>query len=353
MNEKKLFYNYFGIITALFCLISMYIFPGITSQTVRYSVELCGKSVIPALFPYIVITRILLNFISKTSKAHPKLGTFRFSPQVILAYLSGIIAGIPAGAVLSGQMYSVGILTKKQAENTVIFSSVASPAFCINFFGGEIMNDRLYGVAVYIACIAVNILFYTIFSKKISAESDTEDFRLQDTDTSVSVGEIIYDSCITVITVCAYVTFFMCAGKVVFTALSLFINKIEIVAPFITGFSEMTSGIASLKHIEPPARFLSGSMIIGFGGLSAIMQVNSVCEKYGLCCKKLILIKSLCAATVPLTSIFIIRILYLFEHENTIRKYLFIITTAASVLSLTVFLIYFEYKRIKNIRKAK
>ncbi len=354
MKIKSSVVDLTGLFTALFCLVSLYLFPGIAKSSTVRAIVLCGKSVIPSLFPFIVLTRIFLHFFTKLRTMQgAMLKKRKMSTAGYTAFFAGLLSGFPTGALLAGQMYSQGIISKNEAESVALFSSAASPAFCINLFGGEIVNSRVLGLCVYIAAVTVNVVLlcvHNVVSHKEGESVYTVSF-IKGTK-APSITEIIYDSCMTVINICAYVTFFMCAGEVLYTTVSFFLPTNEILKAYFIGTAEMTSGVEALNVLPFSKKVLCGASIIGFGGISAMMQTASVCEKYGLDCRRLFFTKLICTFAVPLVTFIIVLIGSTF-FGATDSSFPFTVILGLITVTIFAFLVYFIRKTLKIFNKSK
>lgn len=316
MPKRKYFFDYICLFISVFCLFCMFLFPGVVKNTVLYSLKVCVYSLIPSLFPFIICTRLMLLYLTHTKKRGANkrylAGT---SSTALYSFTIGLISGFPTGAIVSGQMYKSGIINIDEAEKIAVYSSVASPAFCINFLGYEILNSRIYGLIIYLACVISSIILF-IISNFISYKKSIHYVENISRETS-SVTEIITDSGITMLSICAFITYFMCVGKVIVKVLFFIFENIKFIEPYILGTFEMTSGIATLVSFDFSSRLLTASLIVGFGGLSAIMQVYGICKKNGLICKNFIPVKIMSAIITPIVTFTIISLYNFAKNQLT------------------------------------
>ena len=105
------------LILTLIFLILLVIFPLEVSNIVASSLDLCLKSVIPALFPFLIVSYIITEtsipnnyftlFLSKL---------FNISPQSVPAYISGILCGYPIGGKMALELFEKGKIGKKYSH---------------------------------------------------------------------------------------------------------------------------------------------------------------------------------------------------------------------------------------------
>ena len=352
MNIKNAFYNYVCLFTSIFCFIAMFIFGDTIKETVRAALRICSVTIIPSLFPFIVCSRLLVHFYSRMriKKDSHVFSLTGLSAPGTAVFILGLVSGFPAGAVIAGKMYDSGILTKCEAEKIAVYASVASPSFCIVYFGSEIMKNILYGIIVYAAIVCVSVLLLFIDNSINRKCKEGHDYTVDKSQTAETdfIPDIICDSCITVINVCAFITFFMCIGKIITKILCFFFPGASSLNPLITGILEFSGGISALGTESFGRRIMLGALLLGFCGVSAIMQVLNVFAHYDFSASKLIIFKIVSAFLVP-SVFFILFLIYdaLCKTSVNIRILFFIIPLIAA------FLIFIIEKCRKNIRKAK
>ncbi len=298
---KSLIFNIASVIISFICLVSMYVYPDTVKNAAYHSLKLCAKSIIPSLFPYITCTRIFshlaLNFIKKGGKE--KIRILGFSPSGFFIHILGLISGFPGGAVLSTALYKSGAITKKEAERLVAFSNCISPAFCILYFGREVMKSTFCAVLVFLSVVASNLICIFLLGGVMTDEASA--FLNQGkAKERTPISTIIADCCLIMVNICAYITFFTCIGSLALASLPESIKNSAQVQAITVSLLEITAGTEMLMELPFGKRLLLGSALMSFGGISAIMQVMSVCERNGISAKKFILVKLVSAIFSPL-----------------------------------------------------
>lgn len=330
----------------------MYVFPDTVKEAVIRSVKLCVFSVVPSLFPFVTATRLIINFVSfDSNNSFEKFRSPFFSKAGITVFILGLVSGFPAGALLAGQGYKNGILTKNEAERISVYSSVASPSFCIIFFGGNILNNRLYGLIVYLAIVTSSLVLLSMSSffkkEKQTAYAETSACIPK----KASASDVIASSCITMINVCAFITFFSCIGAVLSRIFIFSGTESPFLLTLIQGIPEFTSGISAAYDLRFGQRVLTGTLLLGFGGISAIMQIYSVCESFGISCRTLLPVR---IASAPLSVFVAICYFYVYgtvkKHSVTVVVYmtfLFAIAVLFCILSKIIKICRKKYKKSK------
>ncbi len=354
-------YEYISVFTAIFCLISLFAFPQDTKEAVKTALEICAKSVIPSVFPFMVCSKWIINaYIGSEKRIFPSSPIFfGFSRNGLILFAIGVLSGFPNGAVIAGTMFRAGMISKEEAEKVSKYSGIVSPSFCVIWFGGSVMKSHVCGLIVFASLISSNILLMiveNVFVENVFYEKKYKKYSFTPQNnnkiTVSSFTEIISESSSAMLDICAYITFFSCFGRIVakiVTSVFPFAVTAETVC-FLRGIAEVSCGIAYVRNLNFGQRMLWGSLIMGFGGISSLMQFFSVCKKYGLNAKGFVTAKIVCAFVSP-----IITVLFIALTPNRIlsnAKYLFPFLIVFAVV-LFAFLILFSIYCKKNIEKAK
>lgn len=356
MKRPVRIYEYISVFTAIFCLISLFVFPQETKASAKTALEICAKSFIPSVFPFMVCSKWIINaYISSQKSLIPSSPIFcGLSKNGIIVLIIGALSGFPNGAVIAGTMFRAGMIFKEEAEKISKYSGIVSPSFCIIWFGGSVMKNHCCGLLVFASLICSNILIMTVENIFLEKKEQKCSLILQNNNiiASSSFTEIISESSSAMLDICAYITFFSCFGRIIAKiAASVFPFAVtnETVF-FLRGITEVSCGIAAVENLNFGQRMLWGSLIMGFGGISSVMQFFSVCKKYGLSSKGFITSKILCSLVTPIIT-FLFTAFMPYRILNN-AKYLFLFFLVL-VAFLFAFLILFSIYCKKNIEKAK
>lgn len=236
----------------------------------RQGIELCLRTVIPSLFPFFVLSILLISSLLGSSLA----GSAAFGAAVRNAGWGGI----PADSGVSGRVSRGGAerrrripqrqLTKPEAERLLSFCSNAGPAFLFGMaaamFPRRWMAWALWGIHIVGA----------LFAALLIPGKPAAPVRL--TKTSPHSPASVLNTAITVMaTVCGWVVLF----RVLLAFLKRWIFWIlpAAVQVAVTGILELSNGCCELLAVtDVSARFCICSGILAFGGLCVTMQTVSV-----------------------------------------------------------------------------
>ena len=121
-----------------------------TSQIAKKAIYLCLDTVIPSLFPFFVLSKIIIPYVSffpcpKFFKSI--IERFFFLPYyTIFVILLGFISGYPNGAKMTRDMLDQGALDYRQANRLLPVANNCSPLFIIGTIGAGLFKSIKLGV---------------------------------------------------------------------------------------------------------------------------------------------------------------------------------------------------------------
>lgn len=253
------------ILAAFFYLL---LHPALVSESVTRSIYLCVRVIVPSLFIFMVLSRVIIAM-PFTTAFFSRLGRYGIEAMVLTL---GLLCGFPVGAKCAVFLYQSGTISKKRAEFLCAFTNGASASFLIGYIGGSLYSDITVGVRLFffqiIAALTTAVLTRILFMNK-------EDFTFAPIPEQEKKGgftEAVVDSTFTMISVCAFIITFSLLGELFLSVTN--VNRIS--AVLFKGIFEFSSGIASAAGIGADLGFSMICLFVGFSGLCVIMQVMSV-----------------------------------------------------------------------------
>ncbi len=301
-----------NIITIIFLLftIGLVIFSKGNLSAAKSGLSLWATAVVPSLFPFFIATELLgyTNLIPKLGKIFEKImkPIFNVPGEGSYAFIMGLISGYPVGAKIVSNFRQEGICTKEEAERLVSFTNNSGPLFIIGTVGCMLFGDTRTGVLLLLthilACISVG--FVMSFWKKNSKNSHHCSKKINSKKQAVTfsnLGEIIStsitNSISTILMIGGFVVIFSVVisilnqthitsffGNAISPILQLFNieNPSQVGSSIFSGILELTNGISNLSnlHIKSLSQSICiSSFLLGFGGLSVLLQVYSIISK--------------------------------------------------------------------------
>ncbi len=313
-----------NLLPCLFCLftISLVVFSKENLVATKNGLLLWANSVVPALLPFFIATELLAhtNIVSNIGKLLNKVMKPIFNVPGIGAYafVMGIISGYPIGAKFVTKFRQDGLCTKAEAERLLAFTNNSGPLFIIGTVGISLFCDTTTGLLLFIthfiACVCVGIVFrFWKFNDKEVVSVCTNSTKASSHVSFSNLGNVLSSSISnainTVVGIGGFVVLFcviisildnsgvlnICANCVypIFNFLKL---DISFAKPLISGFIELTNGIKQVAQIPSKAISINttfSAFLLGFGGISVMLQVFSITSKSDISIKPYILGKLL------------------------------------------------------------
>ena len=274
---KRNLLNIIVIIITLFVLYQVIVEKTMVYSSINYALNIWVKNLIPTLFPFFIISDILINY--NLTSYIPKIFRnmckylFGITDNMITILILSIISGFPSNARNTRILYDKGLINLDEANHILIFSHFSKPLFILTtvavfFFGNKDVGWILL-ISHYLSNFLLGIMFRNYFMHDdiiCSYEYKNNDFG------TVFVGAI-RKSIDTVLLICGIVTVFMLLSSIVVNTFNFNIYNSMI----IKGILEITIGIEALGKLGIPIIYKAviASCFLAFGGLSVHMQVMS------------------------------------------------------------------------------
>lgn len=133
-----------------------------TAEGVRKGLTYACELLIPALFPFMVLSSFLIRS-GLADSIGAWCGTFtrrwfRLPPSASGAILLSFIGGFPVGAKCVRLLYEQKTITAQQAEQMMLFCVGAGPAFLVTGIGTLLLHDTRAGVLLFVSQVLSGLL---------------------------------------------------------------------------------------------------------------------------------------------------------------------------------------------------
>ena len=269
------------IVCCLLMMLVMLLFPDSTGGAARSALQTWALSVVPSLFPYMVLCRMLAS----------QLAGSRLPPALLVAAL-GLAGGSPSGAVtLSGYARS-DRLRRDELLPLCALTGTISPMFVLNTAGGWLGNPRLSR-----CLLAAHLLGAALSAALVKAcvrRSPVSKEVLPDHSDSTSPGDPIRESVRTILSVGGCIMFY----SVVAEGLSLLLPLPNKAAAVLHSALEAAGGTHAIcaAGFSKDAQALLTSAVLGFSGVSILAQNSLFLRDSGVTMRQLVLLGLLRAA---------------------------------------------------------
>ncbi len=268
------------------------VFSDRASDYARDGLRLCALCVVPSLFPYMVISHMIISggACSFIGKILPVSRLYGLPNDASAPIFLGALCGFPVGAKSACELYKKGSVTKAEAEVLISASNNTGPSFVVSVIGASFFGSAAFGWLLYCAQLFSSFVASMIINRAIFPIKKRKSDNSSVCESKISFFEAISDSASAVITVCGFIVFF----SVIFGFSLPYITAASpIAAGIFSSLLEFTGGAefaASLGGIK--GRFLCG-LAVGWSGLSVFCQSCAFTSPLGLSQKRLLCTKAL------------------------------------------------------------
>ena len=308
-----------NILSVIFLIFTMFLMVFSSSNLIaaKSGLKLWALNVVPSLFPFFVATNLLnhtpiMKYFSKffNSVMRP---IFNVPGEASFAFIIGLISGYPIGAKIVTDLRNSNLCTQDEGERMLCFTNNSGPLFILGTVGSALFCNSSIGIVLLIthilSAISVGIILGIISrmkKSKISAYKSNIFSGNNKTCTFSNLGEIlatsILDASKNVIMIGGFVIIFSILITILKKSYVLNIIAIPITYIFdilgipnefslglISGVIELTNGVSIISNIACKNIGLNTiicAFLLGFGGISVLLQVLSITSKSDLRIKK-------------------------------------------------------------------
>lgn len=275
---KNKIFNLIIVLSFTIILLEILFHKNLVSATISYSLNMWVTTLIPSMFPFFIISDILIsyhitNYIPKIIKK-TFINLFKVSEPALTIFFLSCLSGFPSNARNTRILYDKNILTKEEATRILTFTHFANPLFILSTIAIFFLHNEIYGYIIlfshYLGNIILGIL--TRFMSKSYSNNYTPLIE-KSQNFSTTLIKAIKSSIDTLLIILGSLTSFLILS-------SLIIKHIPLdnyTSSLIKGILEITMGLKalSLLNISNTYKVVISTMFISFGGLSVHLQVLS------------------------------------------------------------------------------
>lgn len=267
----------------LFFAFAVIAFPERYVSTCFNGFTIWAESVLPSLFPFMIVTAILI----KTGVADVAAKPFsRVCNKVKLPraafplFLMSVCSGYPAGSRMLGEYYSNGLISDNDCKKLAPLCSTAGPLFITGTVGYKAFGGGSAGAKLMCACL-ISVISTSIIYALLSKDKPRERKPLPN---AVRQADVLYDSFYgAVIAVCmagGFIAFFFTLSQVlsdfkIFSPLTFALSPAfgeGCASAFLSGLCEATGGCFALARSGGVFALPLAGFLVTFGGASIIAQ---------------------------------------------------------------------------------
>jgi sporulation integral membrane protein YlbJ len=247
-------------------------------NTVIYSINIFKKSIFPSLFPFFIISELLINygfieFISKLFK--PLMRLFKINQNCSFILVMSMISGFPSNSKYTKDLYLKGIINEYDASKILMFTHFSNPLFIMGAISITFLNNKKIGLFILIIHYLTNFIIGFLLRNLIKTDINITNI---DNHKSKSFSNVLSNAILN-----SFNTLFLILGTIIiFLVITNLLNEYiafnPLIKGIISGILEMTGGISNISSLNISLKLKSTiiGMILSFGGISVHMQVKSI-----------------------------------------------------------------------------
>lgn len=301
-------------ILLLFCIALMLKRADVAARCMREGLSLCARAVVPSLFPFMVLSELLVTggageWLSIPLERHlgKRLGLSRAG---CCAVLLGLLCGFPTGARCAILAYQKQAIDRSECERVLACSSIPSSAFLISTVGTTLWKNAKFGILLYIVAILSAILsgFFIYAMQKRKDRANVQRPPSHPAKVHFEIGMFptaIKNATVSTLLICAYVVFFCTLTGTVELVINRFAES-KMIHAILSAALELSGGVDAAAKLQNRkiGAILTGAAV-GWSGLSVHCQMLSLCDGQNVSTKPYLWAKLVQAITCTATTYFI------------------------------------------------
>ncbi len=256
-------------------------------SSVEFSFSIWKSSIFPSLFPFFIISEILINygFVELVSEIFKPVMNklFKVNGSGAFVFIMSLISGFPSSAKYIREIYKKELIDEKEGTKILMFTHFSNPLFILGTISLTFLNNKEVGLLILIAHYLTNIIIGLIIRNLYPSKNENNSFSFNNVlkimnKKQKSFGEILStatkDTINTLLLILGTVTIFL----IVTTIIDNMINITPYYQAILNGTIEMTQGLKYISILDLPLKVktIISVMFISFGGISVHMQIISI-----------------------------------------------------------------------------
>ena len=247
----------------------------ITSSAALSALNHSVRKVIPALFPYMVLSSFFvhLRLADSVSRVLP-MCYFGFPDSAAPVLLTGLLFGFPAGASGCAHLFRSGELSREESARLCALSGHVSPAFLMGSIGA-LWDSKAYGLFLFLCSTAYTVITGFILGRKHTVPSSSVITPAKEENTVTVFCQSVTSAASACLGIIGFIVFFRSAGAVIAETLPALRAFVSVVFEFSYG-CVYSAGLGGIRGAA-----LTG-FAVGFSGLSVLLQTASFISPEGI-----------------------------------------------------------------------
>lgn len=259
-------------------------------KSVTFSISIWKDNLFPALFPFFVLSDLLIHygfieFISYFFQGIMRK-IFYLPKEASFVLIASMFSGFPSSSKYIKDLLDNKKIDEDMASYLLTFTHFSNPLFIIGTIGILLLNNKNLGYLILFCHFISNFIIAFLFRKKRTLKNDSIKFKdvllnitkkYQESSSFIFVlTNSLFKSFKTLVLLLGIITSFL----IFTTILSNLFPFSSFVNALVGGVFEMTQGIKfiSLENIPSILKCAIITSLLSFGGISIHFQVFSILE---------------------------------------------------------------------------
>lgn len=248
----------------------------IAAQAAQEGLLLCGKQLVPALFPFFVVSSLFLgqqgaHLLAAPLKPLAGILGLKSRQAPLILFLSwvggyGVCAKMVRDSLVKNQ------LTYREAQLLLLAGTTSSPGFVIGAVGGALLGNPELGIYLYLACLVGNLACCLLWRLFLPLEKSIE--VQPDQASPATLSQSIQGAVQACLTICGCVVFFRVIGALITELLGMDRTGNALLA----GLLEISSGCAALAALTGSLSIYGCCAALSLLSISVFCQMSSLLE---------------------------------------------------------------------------
>ncbi len=186
--------------------------PGPCTQALREGLVLCGGPLLLSLFPFLVVSSLLVQCPASDLLAVPfrplARGIGVRSPCAARVLMIGFFGGFAPAANAAAQAVRTGQLTAREADTLLPACVCSGPSFVVLTVGESMLGSAELGVLLFCAQLAAGYLTAALLCRMAPAEEGMRPISVQPSPEPPHLTDVLTGAAIGYVKLCGFVLFF-------------------------------------------------------------------------------------------------------------------------------------------------
>ena len=286
---KKIVTNIMVLIIVLMLILEILSNSSSVLLTVENGFKIWLHNVFPSLFPFFVLSDILINygFVDIINKYFKKVMNklFKISGNASFILVMSIISGFPSNSKYTKELLDKGLIDINEANKILMFSHFSNPLFILGTLAVIYLKNYKVGLLVLVIHYLSNVIIGFIFRNYNPITLDKKKKSLKEifdkkNNFGLILSHAIVKSIDTLLLILGTITICLVFTNIV---TQVFNGNLKLTF-LVNSLLEMTQGLnyVSMTGLTLKLKAVLSVMILSFGGISVHMQVMSILSDYDI-----------------------------------------------------------------------